>query len=131
MWNPLREDERQLHTLYPDIAPEALLSRFLGKNISADAGELERAQWFWVRRPKKLILSKDMATRIVAFYLLLWTTSMFAHGQAQVTAVIVDVAWAALAASAAAVFVDISRYAQWKWEYRSAIARLCTTANHY
>jgi hypothetical protein len=44
------------------------------------------------------------------------------------TAVIVDIAWAALAASAAAVFVDISRYAQWKREYRSEIARLCAAA---
>ena len=112
MWNPLREPERQLQTLYPDMAPEALLSRFLGENISADAGELQRAQWFWGRRPKKLILSTDMAIRIVAFYLLLWTTSIFTHGQAQATAVIVDLAWVALAASAAAVFVDISRYAQ-------------------
>jgi hypothetical protein len=54
---------------------------------------------------------------------------MFTHGQAQVFAVIVDVAWAALAATVTAVFVDISRYAQWKWEYRSAIVRVCTKAN--
>jgi hypothetical protein len=128
MWNPLGERERQLHTLYPDMAPEPLLNQYGGKNVSADAGELQRAKWFWGRRPKMLILTTNMAIRIVTFYLLLWTTSIFTHNQAQATAVVVDVAWAALAASAAAVFVDISRYAQWKWEYRSAIARLCTTA---
>ena len=115
MWNPLRERERQLHALYPDMAPEALLIRFLGQNTSADAGELQRAQWFWARRPKKLILSRDLAIRIVTFYLLLWASSMFTHGEPHVTAVIMDVGWAALAASAAAVFVDILRYAQWKW----------------
>jgi hypothetical protein len=131
MWNPLRERGRQLHTLYPDMAPEALLIRYLGKDISADAGELRRAEWFWGRRPKKLILSKDTAIRIVTFYLLLWTASIFTDQQAQATAVIVDIAWAALTASAAAVFVDISRYAQWKWEYRSAIDRLYTTAYRY
>ena len=108
MWNPLREHERQLHTLYPDMASEALLIRYLGKNISADAGELRRAEWFWGRRPKKLILSTDMAIRVGTFYLLLWTASIFTHDQAQATAVIVDIAWAALAASAAAVFADIS-----------------------
>jgi hypothetical protein len=128
MWNPLGERERRLHTLYPDIAPEPLLNQYGGKNISADAGELQRAQWFWGRRPKMLILTTNMAIRIVTFYLLLWTTSIFTHNQAQATAAVVDIGWAALAASAAAVFVDISRYAQWKWEYRSAIARLCTTA---
>jgi hypothetical protein len=131
MWNPLRERDRQLHTLYPDMAPEALLIRFLGNNIAADADELRRAEWFWGRRPPKLILSKDMAIRIVTFYLLLWTASIFTHQQAQATAVLVDIAWTAVAASAAAVLVDISRYAQWKWEYRSAIDRLYMTAYRY
>jgi hypothetical protein len=131
MWNPLRECDRQLHTLYPDMAPEALLIRFLGNNIAADADELRRAEWFWGRRPQKLILSKDMAIRIVTFYLFLWTASIFTHQQAQATAVLVDIAWTAVAASAAAVLVDISRYAQWKWEYRSAIDRLYMTAYRY
>ena len=131
MWNPLRERERQLRTLYPDLAPEALLIRYLGKNISADVGELQRAEWFWGRRPKKLILSTDMVVRIVTFYLLLWTTAIFNHDHAQTTAVVLDVAWVALAASAVAVFVDIFRYAQWKWEYCSAISRLCKTAYRY
>jgi hypothetical protein len=131
MWNPLRERERQLRTLYPDMAPEALLSRFLGKNISSDAGELQRAQWFWERRPKKLILSRDMAIWIVMFYFSLYASWILCNGQAQVTAVIVDVAWTAVAACATAAVVDIFRYTQWKLEYRSAIARLCATANRY
>jgi hypothetical protein len=131
MWNPLRERERQLDTLCPDMAPEALLIRYLGKNVSADGGELQRAQWFWGRRPKRLILSTDIAIRIVTFYLLLWTTSIFNDDHAQVAAVVLTVAWITLAASAAAVFVDIFRYAQWKWEYCSAIARFYKTAYHY
>ncbi len=129
MWNPLRERERRLHTLYPNMPPRALLVQHLGKKISVDGAELQRAQWFWGRRPRKLILSIDRAVWIVTFYLLLWTTSLFDNGHAQATAVVWAVAWVALAAIAVAVFVDISRYAQWKWEYCCAISRLFATAN--
>ena len=131
MWNPLRERERQLHTLYPDIPPEALLIQYLGKNILFDGSELQRAQWFWARRPKKFILSADRTLWMVAFYLLLWTISIFNHDHPQATAVVWGIAWVALAVVAVAVFADISRYARWKWEYRSAISRLCITANRY
>jgi hypothetical protein len=129
MWNPLRETERQLHTLYPDLPPEALLNQLLGKDISTDRDELQRAHWFWRRRPNKLILRPDKTLRIVTLCLLLWMTSMFVRQQAQVTVLIEGIAWATLAAIAVAVFVDIHRYAQWKWEYCRAISRLVATAN--
>jgi hypothetical protein len=130
MWNPLREPERKIHTLYPDMTPVDLLGRILGKSNSVDPSELQRAQWFWARRPKKLILCRGMAMGMVMFCFLLYASWIFSNGQAQVTSVIVDVAWAAFAASGTAVFADIFRYAQWKSEYRSAIARLCATAKH-
>ena len=84
MWNPLREREQQLQTFFPDTPPKALLIRLLGRNIAVDGDEFQRAQWFWARRPKKLILSRDLAIRIVTFYLLLWVASMFVQEQAQV-----------------------------------------------
>jgi hypothetical protein len=35
----------------------------MGANVSMDAGELARAQWFWERRPKKLLLSTEGVLR--------------------------------------------------------------------
>jgi hypothetical protein len=89
-----------------------------------DRDEYLRAQWFWERRPDKLILSPQKALQTVALFLLLWIVSMFVPGQAQVTAVVHALAWVALALLGVAVFVDISRYAQWKWEYSCAMTRL-------
>ena len=129
MWNFLRERERRLHALYPDMPPECLLVQHLGKNVSVDGDELRRARWFWGRRPNKLILSRDKALSAVVLYLLLWIVSVFIQEQAQVANMVRGLAWIALAALAVAVFVDISRYAQWKWEYCCAISRLFATIN--
>src|ERR1700722_14832888 len=128
MWSPLRGSEGQFHTLYPDVPPEALLVQFLGRNVSADSDELLRARWFWQRQPHKLILSPHKILRVITLCLLLWVTSLFVHGQAQATNLIGIVVWVALAANGVFVFVDIIRYAQWKWEYTLAISRLFVTA---
>lgn len=129
MWNPLRERERQLKTLYPDMPPRALLVKCLGENVSVNCDEFQRAQWFWERRPNKLVLSRNKALRILLLYLLFLIISIFVHEQTPATDVIRSIAWIALAAIAVAVFVDISRYAQWKWEYCRAISRLFATVN--
>ena len=124
MWYPMSEGERKPYTLYPDLPPEALLVQSGGKHVFVDRDEYLRAQWFWERRPAKLILSPQKALQIAALFLLLWIVSMFVPGQAQVTAVVHALAWVALALLGVAVFVDISRYAQWKWEYSCAMTRL-------
>ena len=126
MW-PLSESEKRLHTLYPDIPPESLLNLHLGINISADDEELKRARWFWGRQPNKLILSRDRALRTAVFYLTLWIASTFIQEQPQLTQFARGVAWISLAALAVLVFVDISRYARWKWEYYCAVSRLFAT----
>ena len=123
MWNPLREHERELHNLYPDVPPKALLLQYLGKNVPVNCDEFRRVQWFWERRPSKLVLSPYKAVQIGIFYISLFITSMIVHNQYVASDVIRRVAWIALAAIAVAVFVDITRYAQWKWEYRCAIYR--------
>jgi hypothetical protein len=127
MWNPLRVNERQLHKLYPDLPPQDLLLQHMGKNVSVNRDEFQRAQWFWGRRPNKLVLSVDKSIRIGIFYVLLLLTSMFVENQTLAIDVIKGVAWIALAAIAVAVFVDISRYAQWKWDYYCAISRMFAT----
>jgi hypothetical protein len=128
MWSPLRGSEGQSHTLFPDLPPEILLVQFLGRNIFADNDELLRARWFWQRQPNKLILSPQKILRVVPLCLLLWMASLFVRDQVEATNVVGIIAWVALAAIAVAVFVDIIRYAQWKWEYTRAIARLFATA---
>jgi hypothetical protein len=124
MWNPKSEGERKPCTLYPDLPPEALLVQSGGKNVTVDRDEYLRAQWFWERRPAKLILSPHKAWRMVTLFLVLWIASMFVPQQAQATAAVHGLAWTALAMLGVAVFVDISRYAQWKWEYSCAMTRL-------
>jgi hypothetical protein len=127
MWNPLREHERRLHKLYPDLPPKALLVQHLGKNVTGNCDEFQRAQWFWKRRPNKLVLSPDKAVQIGILYILLFFTSVILHDQSIAINVIRCVAWMALAAIGVALFVDITRYAQWKWEYRCAISRFLET----
>jgi hypothetical protein len=129
MWNPLRINERQLHKLYPDLSPQDLLLQYMGKNASVNRDEFQRAQWFWARRPNKLILSMDKSIRIGIFYVLLLFTYMLVQNQTLAIDVIHNVAWIALAAIAVAVFVDISRYAQWKWDYCCAISRVFATVS--
>jgi hypothetical protein len=58
---------------------------------------------------------------------LLFFTSVILHDQSIAINVIRCVAWMALAAIGVALFVDITRYAQWKWEYRCAISRFLET----
>ena len=121
MWNPFREGEDTLRTLYPDMPPETLLIEHLGINNSMKGGESQRAEWFWHRRPKKLILSRDKALWVALLYSSLLALSVFIP---RALVVIRATAWFAFAAIAVAVFVDICRYAQWKREYYSAISRL-------
>jgi hypothetical protein len=129
MWNPLRVNERQLHKLYTDLPPQDLLLQHMGKNVSVNRDEFQRAQWFWGRRPNKLILSVDKSIRVGIFYILLLFTSMVVQNHTLAIDVIQSVAWIALAAIAVAVFVDISRYAQWKWDYCCAISRVFATVS--
>jgi hypothetical protein len=121
MWNPFREGEGSFRTLYPDMPPETLLIQHLGINNSAKGGELQRAEWFWQRRPKKLILSRDRGAWIALLYLSLWAVSVLIPRS---MAVISGLGWLAFSAISVAVFVDIYNYAQWKREYYSAISRL-------
>ena len=56
-------------------------------------------------------------------------TSLSVCDRVQATHLVGIIAWVAAAAIAVAVFVDIFRYAQWKWEYCRAVSRFFATAN--
>jgi hypothetical protein len=129
MWNARREGEQeQINIMYPDIPPCALLEGRKCGSISVDSNELRRADWFWYRRPRKLVLSPRRTLGVLFFYLCLGITSMCMSEQTLAIVTIRDVAWVTLAAAGGAIFVDILRYAQWKWEYGKAIRRLLATA---
>jgi hypothetical protein len=99
----------------------------MGANVFMDPGELARAQWFWERRPRKLVLSTEMALRILIFYGSFWLVAMFLDQQwwgmtllfaAGYTLLFIIPAWACL---------DALRFARWASDYRSAIFRLRQT----
>jgi hypothetical protein len=128
MWNLRKEGGQQFKTMYPDIPPGVLLARKKCNDISVDLDELQRADWFWKRRPKKLVLCLRKTLGILFFYFFLGIASMYLRDQTLAIITIRSVGWVTLAATAVAVFVDIFRYAHWKWEYSSAIRRLLATA---
>jgi len=111
------------------FVPGIVLPWGFRKIISTDGDELVRARWFWRRRPNKLILSPHKILRLITLFLWLWMTSLSVCDRVQATHLAGIIAWGAAAAIAVAVFVDIFRYAQWKWEYYRAVSRFFATAN--
>src|SRR5262245_35119404 len=76
MWKPPSENTKELRESYLMMPPEAILIRKTGPNIAVDAEELARAQWFWERRPKKLILSTEIALVLLIFFAGIWVAAM-------------------------------------------------------
>jgi hypothetical protein len=129
MWNPLRESGGRLGKSYPDLPPKALLTQYLRTNAHVDVDEFRRAEWFWNRKPRKLLLSPANAALFVMLCAPIWIISTFIPGEIPIGPVIRDVASSTLLAGGASVFVDIFRYAQWKWEYSCAVSRLLARSN--
>jgi hypothetical protein len=107
--------------------PEALLMRKVGTHIVADSGELARAQWFWERRPKKLILSTERALKILILYGSFWLAAMCLYQQTLVMTVLSCIGYPILAAMPVWAYIDAVRWARWKADYSCAILRLLQT----
>jgi hypothetical protein len=123
------ENVKRVDRSYFTIPPEALIFRKMGANVSMDAGELARAQWFWEQRPKKLVLSTEKAFGILICYGILWLIAMCFNLQelgmnvlfaAGYTLIVIMPAWARL---------DALRFARWTSDYGSAIFRLRQTVH--
>jgi len=71
------ENKNELHESYLKIPPEVFIRRKMGANVSMDAGELARAQWFWERRPKKLLLSTEGVLKLLIFCGGFWVAAIF------------------------------------------------------
>jgi hypothetical protein len=129
MWNPLRESERHFRRLYPDLPPNALLVQQVGQNARVDFDEFRRAQWFWERRPGKLILSSHSTMRFLIVCLSLWVISRYICDHSPAVALLREAALASPLVGIVAVFFDVLRYAHWRREYRCAICRLLSSVD--
>jgi len=95
-----------------------------------DAEELARAQWFWERRPKKLILSTERALIILIFFAGIWMAAMCLSWHALVeTTVLPGIGYTIVAAMPTWAYLDAVRFARWKSDYSCAIFRLLQTVH--
>jgi hypothetical protein len=115
---------------YLKMAPEAVLMQEMGPNIAVDAEELARAQWFWERRPKKLILSTETAMVILICYAGIWVAAMCLSWHTLVeTTVLPGIGCSILAAMPTWAYLDAVRFARWNSDYSCAIFRLLQTVH--
>jgi hypothetical protein len=123
------ENKNELHESYLKIPPEVFICRKMGANVSMDAGELARAQWFWERRPKKLLLSTEGALKILIFYGGLWVAGICLNQQALEMTVLASTGFTLVIAMPVWAYIDALRFARWSSDYRRAILRLRQTVH--
>ena len=99
----------------------------MGANVSMDAGELARAQWFWERRPKKLLLSTEGVLKVLIFYAAFWVASICLNQRALEMTVLVSTGSTLVIAMPVWAYIDALRFGRWSSDYRSAILRLRQT----
>jgi hypothetical protein len=113
------ENDVQLERLFEDLPPGALVSREMNKQVILDYDELERAKWFWERRPVGLPCPQN------ALMVLLLCLAFYGVAIQQIVPNSLNGAiLSALCATLVVSIGHICRYAQWKLEYRRAVLRL-------
>jgi hypothetical protein len=105
--------------LFEDLPPEALVSQQMNKKVVLEYDELQRAKWFWKRRPRGLSCPQN-AFKILALFLAFYTIVFQQILPDPFSGSILS----ALCATLVVIMVHLCRYAQWKSEYRLAILRL-------
>jgi hypothetical protein len=130
MWKPTSDNRKELRQSYLRMPPKAILIRKMGPNVAGDAEELARAQWFWERRPKKLILSTERALIILIFFAGIWAAAMGLSWHALVeTTVLPGIGCTIVAAMPTWAYLDAVRFARWNSDYSCAIFRLLQTVH--
>ena len=122
------ENKNELHESYLKIPPEVFIRRKMGANVSMDAGELARAQWFWERRPKKLLLSTERVLKALIFYAGFWVAPCLNQRALEMT-VLVSTGSIIVIAMPVWAYIDALRFARWSSDYRRAILRLRQTVH--
>jgi hypothetical protein len=123
------ENKNELHQSYLKIPPEVFICRKMGANVSMDAGELARAQWFWERRPKRLLLSTEGVLKLLIFYGGFWVAAICLNQQALEMTALVSTGSTLLIAMPVWAYIDALRFARWSSDYRRAILRLRQTVH--
>jgi hypothetical protein len=119
MWRQSWDNEAQFPTLFEDLPPETLVSLKMNEKVAIDYDELQRAKWFWGRRPRR-IPSIQNAAMVLGLCLVFYVIAM----QQIVAEAFNGVILSALCATLVVILTHICRYVQWKSEYRRAILRL-------
>jgi len=122
-----QSEKKRLHESYFTVPPEALIFRKMGANVSMDAEELARAQWFWTQRPRKHVLSTERALGILIFYGSFWLVAMFLDQQSLGMAVLFATGCTLIVIMPLWVRLDALRFTRWRSDYRSALHRLRQT----
>ena len=123
------ENKNELHESYLKIPPEVFIRRKMGANVSMDAGELARAQWFWERRPKKLLLSTEGVLKVLMFYAGFWVAAICINQPALEMTMLVSTGSTLVIAIPVWAYIDALRFARWSSDYRRAVLRLRQTVH--
>ena len=101
----------------------------MGANVSMDAEELARAQWFWERRPQKLLLSTEGVLKVLIFYAAFWLAAICLNQQALEMTALVSTGSTLVIAMPVWAYIDALRFGRWSSDYRRAILRLRQTVH--
>jgi hypothetical protein len=115
----LRDLEDNQSWKYDELSPVQLLERLKLKKSLADRDELERAEYFWTRRPRFLRAISWIVWLLVALGLPFWLFDVPAIG-------LPPLLLAALLAN-----TDIVRSVRWRRQYESSIHRLVRTTSNF
>jgi hypothetical protein len=119
MWRRSWGNEGQVERLFEDLPPGALVSREMNETVILDCDELQRAKWFWERRPGGLPCIQN-ALRILLLCLAFYMVAIQQIVADSFNGAILSV----LCATLVVTLAHLCRYAQWKSEYRRAVLRL-------
>jgi hypothetical protein len=119
MWNRSKDRNRQSGFSFPDLPPNAILIQQFGKIAQVDRNELERAQWFWKKRPCRragrragLHLRETSIIHCVLVFIVFSLDLIYASHSEACYALII--AMFILAVIVVTGVMDLSRYARWK-----------------
>jgi hypothetical protein len=125
MWNRSKNRNRQVGFSFPDLPPDEILIQQFVKIAQVDRNELERAQWFWKKRPSRLVFAEDIFVHFVLVSIVCLLNFIYAsHWEPSYTLII---AISILAVIVMTGVIDLSRYSRWKADYCRTLIRLVHT----
>ena len=109
LWKDLQDDD---HWRYEELSPVQLLEKLNLDWNSTESDELARAEWFWSRRPRFLLVISRLLWLIAALGMPFW---LFVIPKVGVPILVI---WAVTVAT------EIVRSVRWRRQYELSIDRL-------